>query len=98
MTAWAEDQGIEGSMITFMADPVSELTAALDMGLTHPGPSSIGLVRRCKRFAMHVVDGTIKVIQISEREDDPAGDDFPEDTLSSAMLKAIRGNKENSEL
>ena len=33
MAAWAESQGVEGSMITFLADTRSELTRALGVVL-----------------------------------------------------------------
>jgi len=89
MQAWAEDQGIAGSFITMMGDPAAELTKALDVEMTHPGPPSVGIIGRCKRFAMHVVDGDIKYIAISEAEGDPAGDDDPSASLAPAMLEAI---------
>jgi len=41
---------------------------------------------------MYCVDGVIKVIQVSENKDgadDPAGDDFPEDSCIDNMLKLI---------
>lgn len=98
MTAWAADQKIEGSMVSFMGDPAGELTKALDMEMTHPGPRSVGIIGRCKRFALYVVDGEVKVVQISESDDDPAGDDFPEDTLPDAMLEAIKANQGSDEL
>merc|ERR1711862_127282 len=89
MKAWAQDQGIESSIISFMADPYSSVTRALDMELDHTGPKGVGLINRCKRFALYIVDGIVKVVRISEKADDPAGDDFPEDTCAPAMLKAI---------
>ena len=52
MEAWAKDQGIEGSMITFLGDPTSVLTKALDLELTDSGPTSVLGPGRCKRFAM----------------------------------------------
>ena len=39
MGAWAKDQKIEGSNISFIADPNSLVTKALGMELTAPGPS-----------------------------------------------------------
>jgi len=72
-----------------MGDPYGDLTKALDMELTHEGPIGKGLVGRCKRFAMHVVDGEIKTIRVSEKPDDPAGDADPSATLADAMLAAI---------
>ncbi len=44
-----------------------------------PGYSiSVGIIGRCKRFALYVVDGSVKYSVIAEDADfDPAGDDFP---------------------
>jgi peroxiredoxin len=39
--------------------------------MTHPGPASVLGPGRCKRFAMHVVDGVIKAVNVSEGPDDP---------------------------
>jgi len=94
MKAWAEDQGIEDSIVTFMGDPAGELTRELDMFITHPGPPSVGLLGRTKRFALHAVDGVIKMINISEKPDDPAGDDFPESSCAPAMLEALKAGKD----
>jgi len=88
--AWAEDQGIKGSMVTFVADPAAELTKALDMEMTHEGPPSVGIIGRCKRFALHVVDGAIKSVRVSEGPDDPAGDSDPSASLAEGMLEAIK--------
>jgi peroxiredoxin len=96
MNAWAEDQGIaEDSMIKFMADPYSLVTTALDMQLTHPGPKAKGLVDRCKRHALYVVDGVVEIKRVAEAPDDPAGDDVPDVTLAEAMIEAIEAWKKN---
>ena len=93
MKAWAEDQGIdddeENGIIQFMGDPTGELTQKLDMKLTDPRPASIGIIGRCKRFAVYAVNGEVKYVAVSERDDDPAGDDYPEATLADSMLDAI---------
>jgi len=89
MQAWAADQGIKKSMVTFVADPAADLTKALDMEMTHPGPPSVGIIGRCKRFAIHAVDGDIKTVRVSEGPDDPAGDSDPSATLAEGMLEAI---------
>jgi peroxiredoxin len=93
MQAWAKDQKIGLSMLTLMGDPAAELTKALDMELTHPGPVSKGIIGRCKRHAIYAVNGEIKAIRISETEDDPAGDSDPSSTLADSMLKAIEESK-----
>lgn len=99
MKAWAEDQGVDDdSMITLMGDPHAELTKALDMEMTAEGPRSVGITGRCKRFALYVVDGIVKVVRVAEKEDDPAGDDFPEATLPEAMIEAIKGLGAGDEL
>jgi len=89
MQAWGEDQKIKDTMVTFVADPAAELTKALDMEMTHPGPPSVGIVGRCKRFALHAVDGVVKTVAVSEGPDDPAGDDDPSASLAEGMLEAI---------
>lgn len=94
MKAWAADQKIEGSVLTFMGDPYSSLTNALDMKLTHDGPIGKGLTNRCKRSALYLVDGVVKAKEISEKPDDPAGDDFPESTCAPNMLKVIEALKD----
>ena len=53
MQAWAKDQGVKTeSLLTLFGDPHADLTKALEMQLTHPGPvKGKGLVNRCKRCA-----------------------------------------------
>jgi peroxiredoxin len=95
MMAWAEDQGVaEDGMVTLMGDPYGELTEALDMELTHSGPKNAGLINRCKRHALYVEKGVVKIVRVAEGEDDPAGDNEPEVTLADAMVDAIRALKE----
>ena len=92
MTAWKENQGLIASrMIEFLADTQSEATQALDLQLTHPGPGGVlgAHTKRCKRSAMYVVDGVVKVLQVAESPDDPAGDDFPEVSCLENMLVEI---------
>lgn len=89
MSAWADDQGVRGSMIKFLGDPSGALSKALDMEMTHPGPPGVGIIGRCKRHAVYVVNGEVKVVNVSEGEDDPAGDSDPSNTMPDALLKAI---------
>lgn len=89
MQAWAADQKIDGSFVTFMADPAAALTKAFGMEMTHDGPPSVGIIGRCKRFAVYAVDEEIKAVKVSEGPDDPAGDDDPSATLAEGMLKVI---------
>lgn len=91
MMAWAQDQGVkEGGMITLMGDPYGDLTVALQMELTHPGPASVGITGRCKRFALYVEDGVVQIVRVAESENDPAGDEFPDVTLAESMVQAIK--------
>ena len=102
MTAWKKDQGLAGSdMIEFLADTDANLTDALGLQLTGgmdckphkqgEGPNkALGFhTKRCKRSAMFVVDGVIKVMQVAEAPDDPAGDDRPEVSCIENMIKLI---------
>jgi len=94
MEAWAKDQKTGLSLLQLMGDPKGDLTKALDMELTHPGPTEgAGLWGRCKRHAIYAVNGEIKAVHVSEAEDDPAGDERPEHTLADAMLEAIKAVK-----
>lgn len=91
MMAWAQDQGLkEGGMITLMGDPYGDLTVALQMELAHPGPASVGITGRCKRFALYVEDGVVQIVRVAESENDPAGDEFPDVTLAESMVQAIK--------
>lgn len=101
MGAWADSLGVDHSeaddtegRITFLGDPEGVLTRKLEMELTHPGPASVGIVGRCKRFALYAVDGVVKYVAVSEADDDPAGDERPEATLAEAMLKAVLSLKD----
>ena len=94
MTAWAKEMKVEGTMIKFLADTRSELTKALGLQLTAAGPMRVLGNPRCKRFAMYVDNGIIKVFNVAEKgplgEEDPAGDDFPEVSCIDNMLKEIK--------
>merc|ERR1712242_37443 len=89
MTGWAANQGVEGSIITFLGDPRSELTQALGLVLDHPGPMSVLGNPRCKRFSMLIDNGVIKSINVAAAEDDPAGDSNPTDSLAEKMLEDL---------
>lgn len=101
MQAWSENQGVPTDLnqgiVHLFADSYAQLTAALGMELTHQGPLGVGLVGRCKRFALYIVDGVVKIVRVAEKEDDPAGDDFPDDTLADAMLEAIQAVESGSD-
>jgi len=86
MKAWAKDQGVDGSIITFLGDPRSELTEELGLTLDHPGPMSVLGNPRCKRFSMLIEDGVVKTLNVAAAEGDPAGDTDPSVSLVEKML------------
>ena len=97
MKAWAKDQTVQDddndndNNVVFYADPTGTVTREFDMIMDHPGPISVGLLGRCKRFAMYIDDGDIKYTVVAEDVDfDPAGDDFPEKVLPAQMIAAIK--------
>jgi len=90
MKGWAEDQGIEDTIITFLADTRRELTEALGLVLDHPGPMSVLGSKRCKRFSMLIDDGIIKSVNVAASEDDPAGDDNPTVSFVEKMLEDLK--------
>lgn len=85
-----EKFGKPNDLVTFMGDPTGEFTKACGMEMTDPGPVSKGLVGRCKRFAMHVVNNVVQYVAVSESDCDPAGDDDPDATCGPAMIEAIK--------
>lgn len=89
MSGWAKTQGVEGSMITFLGDPRSELTEALGVVLDHPGPMSVLGNPRCKRFSMIIDDGVIKKVNVACSPEDPAGDDKPEVSMVDQILQDL---------
>ena len=109
MQAWKKDQGLAGSeMIEFIADKDADLTNALGLRLTgtdkpygqFEGPNNaLGMnSNRCKRTAMYLEGGIVKAMGIAEGpgpngEADPAGDDFPENSLIEAMIEKIQAAK-----
>lgn len=95
MAAWARDQGIESTMIRFLADPEAKLTTALGMLLDDQRVLQNNLGNpRCKRFALIVEDGTIRAVKVSGTSDDPAGDDDPSETNVESMLACIPRDQE----
>jgi peroxiredoxin len=89
MKAWAKDQGVDGSMITFMADTHGSLSKALGVAMEHPGPLGKLGSTRCQRFAMYVEDGIIKAFEVAASPDDPAGDAKPDVSLVENMLSKV---------
>ena len=89
MDAWAKDQKIDGSMLSFYGDSASLLTKEIGLELTHPGPMSALGNPRCKRHAMVVDDMEVKELFVAASEEDPAGDAKPDDTLVDNVLKNL---------
>jgi len=104
MDAWAEDQGIDqkAGFISLMGDPSGEVTRQLGMTLDHPGPMGVLGYPRCKRFALYIDNGIVKIVRVAEAgpagQEDPAGDEFPEVTLAPSMIEAIKELKKKDEL
>jgi len=82
MQAWAKDQAIDGSMVTFLGDTRGELTEALGMFMDHPGPKEDFGFPRCKRFVLVCQNGIVKSVEVSEAVDDPAGDNDPDGPIT----------------
>lgn len=101
MKGWSKDQNVpteNDGIITMMADPFGNVTKSLGMEMTHSGPASVGIFGRCKRFALFLKDGVVKIVRVSEGPDDPAGDSDPSATLSDAMIEAIKDLEKPTEV
>ena len=72
-----------------MADTRCELTKALGVEMTHPGPMGVLGNVRCKRFSALIEDGVIKTMNIAEAEGDPAGDEDPTTSCVDKMLEDL---------
>lgn len=83
MKAWAKDQKVDGSIITFLADTRGEFTEAIGMFMNHPGPKHALGSERCKRFVLICKDGVVKNVEVSEAPDDPAGDNDPKGPVTA---------------
>jgi len=83
MQAWAKDQKVHGSIITFLADTRGEFTKALGMFMDHPGPKDALGNPRCKRFVLVCENGIVKNVEVSEAPDDPAGDNNPDGHITA---------------
>mmetsp|Transcript_125200 Transcript_125200/g.220458 ORF Transcript_125200/g.220458 Transcript_125200/m.220458 type:complete len:216 (+) Transcript_125200:511-1158(+) len=89
MMAWGKNQGVEGSLITMMADTHGKLAEALGVQMTHPGPIGKLGAPRCQRHAIYVEDGIIKAFEVAATPDDPAGDAKPDVSLVDNMLTKV---------
>ena len=63
MSTWGETTGASEAGIVMVGDPAAEFTKALGMDFTAP---PAGLINRSKRYAMLVMDGEVKVLNIED--------------------------------
>jgi len=89
MEAWAKDQKIAGTNITFFADTHGELTKALDFTLAAEAPYKKFGQHRSKRFALYVDNGVIKHVGLDGSPDDPTADEDNSNSKVTGMLAAI---------
>ena len=89
MDAWAKDQKVEGSMLSFYGDSASLLTKEIGMELTDSRVMAALGNARCKRHAIIADDMEVKEIFVAAGEDDPAGDSKPESTFVDNVLKHL---------
>lgn len=89
MMAWGKNQGAEDSILTMMGDTHANLTKALGVVMTHPGPKEKLGQPRCLRHAVYVEDGIIKAFEVAASPDDPAGDAKPDATLVDNVLSKV---------
>lgn len=83
MQAWAKDQSVDGSIITFLADTRGEFTEAVGMFMDHAGPKEALGNPRCKRFVLVCDNGVVSNVEVSEAPDDPAGDNKPDGPITA---------------
>jgi peroxiredoxin len=86
MKAWAADQKVNGTIVTFMGDTRGELTQALGMFIDHKGPRNALGSARCKRSVLICDDGVIKHVLLSEAADDPAGDNDAKGPIAAQTM------------
>ena len=89
MDAWAKDQKVEGSILSFYGDSASLLTKEIGMELTDSRVMAALGNPRCKRHAIIADDMEVKEIFVAAGEDDPAGDGKPESTFVDNVLKHL---------
>merc|ERR1719382_501527 len=97
MGAWAEELGLTGGIMSVYADPTGEATRGLGLVMSDKRPVAVLGNRRCKRFALLVVDGDIKAVNVAASKDDPAGDDKPDIVLVEKLLEDIAKMKEKED-
>lgn len=63
MSAWDKDTGAADGGLTFLADPESTFTKAVDLAFSVP---AIGFHDRSKRYALLAENGVVKAVNIDE--------------------------------
>ncbi len=63
MDAWGKETGATEAGIEMLGDAEAEFTKAIGMEFSAP---PAGLINRSKRFALHAVDGVVKVLHLEE--------------------------------
>ncbi|MGJ8609846.1 MAG: peroxiredoxin [Octadecabacter sp.] len=63
MGVWGETTGATEAGIVMVGDPAGDFTKALGMDFSAP---PAGLINRSKRYAMLVMDGEVKVLNVEE--------------------------------
>jgi len=63
MQVWGETTGATEAGIEMVGDPAGEFTKAMGMDFSAP---PAGLINRSKRYAMLVMDGEVKVMNVEE--------------------------------
>lgn len=63
LQAWGESTGATEAGITIVGDAAAEFTKAIGMDFTAP---PAGLINRSKRYAMLVMDGEVKVLNLED--------------------------------
>lgn len=93
MSAWADHQecGQDGehSIVNMLADPHGRFTDAMGLRMSHEGPQEIFGHGRSKRYSAMFDDGVLKILNVAEAEDDPAGDTAPQHSLVEKMLESL---------
>ena len=80
MSAWEKSTGADAAGITSVTDPTSAFTKAIGMDFDAP---PVGFIARCKRHAMYVEDGVVKVLHV---DDNPGTCDL---SAGESMVDAI---------
>jgi peroxiredoxin len=63
MKAWGDSTGAAAAGITMLGDADASFTKAIGMAFSAP---AVGFIDRSARYALHAVDGVVKVLHIEE--------------------------------